>query len=213
MIHKILKIKCVKYNEDILSIIYPSQYFLTSSVIRIQEFDNSIDSNKFTLDSILDAYVYKHGKLSYFSDWAGFCITDETIKGFYDSLKLSLSDKEKVFFSAIKKNIKNWKNSRYCVVCSTNNKSDFKHELAHCFFYLYKDYENEMTEMVKKLSFFSKIRKKLIKLGYSSDSIIDECQAYLSTSNQKFLKEVFNISTNLEILKFRQVYNKFKGLA
>jgi hypothetical protein len=210
MISKIYKIICNKYNNEIFHIIYPSQYLLTSSLIRIQEFDANSENRNLTLENILDTYAYKYGHISYFSDWSAFNITNEIINKFFYKFNKSFSQKEKDFFYIIKKNIKKWKTERYCLICSTNKKSDFNHELAHSFYYLYEDYRIEMDKLVKNCQYFSKIKKKLNNIGYDNDSIIDECQAYLATGSKIYLKQIFNLNLSSNLDSFKNIFKKFK---
>ena len=72
------------------------------------------------------------------------------------------------------------------------------HEIAHALFYMNDSYKAEMEEMnydffKKHRMQYSKMVKKLKKMGYGENVIKDEVQAYMSTSKKSELVEDFGL--------------------
>jgi hypothetical protein len=95
------------------------------------------------------------------------------------------------------------------------------HELAHALYYMNEFYKGEMVDVIYKFykqhrKEYSKMVKKLKKMGYGDNVIKDEVQAYMSTSTKKELVEKFELDfDNIKSIRndFRKVlswYNTSK---
>jgi hypothetical protein len=177
---------------QIVQVNFDSQYFLTSTLLRVQEFYESTFDNirekSFTIQDYMDTYVRKFKKFNYFEKYEGFNFSDIFLKKFLKTQK-SLSKSEIRIFLYINFLIdKNWNKKFYVIGTHKNNVKIIDHELAHAFYYLSKDYKNKMDKLIKELPTKNHIKliKELKEVDYSEGVYNDEIQAYLSTENSGF---------------------------
>jgi hypothetical protein len=86
------------------------------------------------------------------------------------------------------------------------------HEISHALYYMNTEYKDLMDaanyQFYKNLRMeYSKMIKKLKKMGYGNNVIKDEVQAYMSTSTKKELVETFGLDF-VKIKGFRNLYRK-----
>lgn len=197
-----------------------SQYYISSMFMRIQEFYESPFSNikgkYFSFEECMDTYAESKGSFSYFTDWAGFNIPSNVFKEFFCVFSYDLNRKEKTLFDLVRKINPEVEGDFYVIGVSreTEYELTIKHELAHAYWFLNKEYKNEMNKKVKDIDIlkYNAAHKYLYKRGYDDSVIIDEIQAYLSTSPRKDLISCLGWQ-NIKNLKipttFKKFFNKF----
>lgn len=180
--------------------LFDCQYFVTSTLVRIQEYYESSSDlfrNKvFDLDSYMDWYALTHaGKFSYFEDWVGFNIPGEVIQKWANDFssigyrakekellsKLPIDSKERWYFIATHKSADN---------------SVSAHEIAHALWYLNDEYRTACQKNIEQMSVDVKeIATTYLKSrGYCDAVIDDEINAYFATGDVEDLKKRVQIS-------------------
>jgi len=197
-----------------------TQYELTSTLMRIQEFyESKIDGIRgayFDLEEYMDAYAEEHGNFTYFEDWVGFNLTNHAIRRFFKMFPTSkLTRKEKEFKKLLTPLLKSRK--KFCIIATyqktTKPYTTFEHELAHGLYYLERKYKRKMDRLTNSLKEFKKPCFEVIKkMGYAEDVCYDECQAFLSTSSETYLRSKgFDKMIGKSMIKeYRKVFEEFK---
>lgn len=203
--------------KNIFILNFDTQYDLCSTFIRLQEFCESpyseICGHYFTLEDYMDIYAKNNkNKFTYFEDWNGFNITSKQLKVFLEFFDGKLSKKEQIFqfFNHVVK-------LDQFSILATHKKSYnsvIKHELAHAYFFLYRDYNDKIYEMISNMNLEKKkyLEKKIREIGYANNTIFDEMQAYLSTNtSEAYWKKHFGTDFDFteELKKFSNHFNEF----
>jgi len=213
-------------NHNIYHAKFNSQYDITSTLVRIQEFYESpfpnIKGQVFTLDQFMDEYSRDKGRFTYFTDWVGFNIPSHVIENFFELYKYQLRYKEQQLLNKI-----NWLfDSKYSTVDyrwyliatydeDKDNDITLDHEIAHGLWYLNPIYRNEMLENIDNLpsKMIDTLSESLLEEGYDNIVLDDEAQAYLATSTIYELKNDYNTDVTEEDVKpFRETFEKFNGV-
>lgn len=191
-------------------------------MIRIHEFNgnDNFRDKVFTIEEYRDWYAgSKNGNKSDFEkDLYGFSIYGSGLRGFVKKYpKSKLTDKEDRFISKVREVMRQGNlrlNSKFVIVACFNGEFsiNFRHETAHAFYYLNKEYQNGVRKLVKTLdpSLRAKIKKHLNTLDYSDDEMDDEIYARLCSENT--IKGAFdgNVSASDKIMpKFSEHYSLF----
>lgn len=213
--------KLTKIRDDILCFKFANQAELCSTFLRIQEFYespiNCIRNRFFTIDNYRKEYIKINGNFDYFQKWGGFNITSSVIKNFYKLFHIkhkSLTDKELQLFDKISEVIPKWRLKKFCIigVVDDNKRYYLNHELAHSLYYLNGKYRKKVNKLICDLDCYDTMVGKLKAFGYSDVVIDDEIQAYLSTSDNHYLKTEFEVEDPKETSKpFKDLYKKFKN--
>ena len=203
---------------------YDTQYNLTSSFMRLQEYYESpyeeLKGKFFKHETFFDVYTeLNHSKeFTYFTDWCGFNIPGLAAKDFYKLFHNDFWNKERILFESLKNKIgaKNWRNiyiigSNKCV----EQKETIVHELAHAYWYLYPDYKKEMESYLNDKSLISQNKldymfDALKIMGYSTEYFYDEIQAFLATGSKYEISHNLKAGMDFNIPKcFKIYFNKF----
>lgn len=192
--------------KNIIHLIFKSQKDLCQSMIRLEEFYESPEfaNKKFTLNEYKPWYVKNYGQWSYYSDWSGFNIPGHKIHEFLKTNQ-KLRMVEKYIFQTLPKD------KFYLIATYEGGRSDIlDHEIAHAMFYLNHDYKQEMTSLVNaNFNNCTDLSDWILK-SYNTDVLIDELQAYLSTSDLKWFNSKNINFHNEELLnKFANIYKKY----
>jgi hypothetical protein len=217
-----LKLKEVA--KDVYYITARTQYELTSTFMRLQEFYESpygeIRGNFFTHERYMDICAYgtkRSGKdiaFTYFQDWNGFNVPGEVFDEWVDIFNEHyLWDKEQALIDLIdEQNPDSW----YYII-GTNlegDHNDYDHELSHAMYYLNPEYTEEQTKNLGRLSerVRSQLKDYIMNYGYRIDVVDDEIIAYLSTNTMSETKDMMGGVTIpwRTILKFQEVFAEFK---
>lgn len=218
----------------VIHVHFDTQYHLTSSFMRLQEFYESpykeIRECFFTVEDFMDRYAdSRDGKFTYFEDWIGFNVPGYIVMAFIREFGIiglgkNLMKKEKCLLEDIA-NLSGCHPSsyvegvdeRFYVIGTYGNRTirDYEHEYAHAMFYLFPKYKREMMKLNREVSASArkKMEKEMISLGYHRGVFSDEIQAYISTENPRSIESRFNIRNFSRTLsaKYRRVFEKFHG--
>ncbi len=178
----------------VLHIVFDSRPLMNISMCRLDAFCESQYDNLrgkyFTLESFIAHNCDKDGKIDYFSYWEGFNIPKDKINKFKKLFRGNISVLEAEI-------LKHFIGDYEYLICTDQNSdpTTLKHELLHAKYSLDKEYR---VKIIVKISGFDldtifKMTSDLIAGGYPDELpiIFDEIQAYLLTSTNKELKEVF----------------------
>jgi hypothetical protein len=140
---------------------------------------NKIRGKYFTLEQFMDEYAKQTGKSNYF-DWGdAFNIPMPILNRFALLFKRKLRDKEKKIIACLIR----WPDCQY-VIATTKAGTYSKHEIAHAYYLMYKQYKKQMNDLIKNVPYLSEFVKLLITTGgYCKEVAKDEIQAYLSTGS------------------------------
>lgn len=202
-----LNIQAKEIYPNIIHMKFQNKFELTSSLLRFSEFVESpfkeIHGKFFTYETYMQVYSEHtpHKQFSYFTDWSGFNIKGDTFKIVSKLFKKDLWEREKQVLEFLTP----WstRKSKFYVIATSvtddKNTSLLKHEVAHAMYYLNKSYfaeqEKNLTLLKKSnKTVYKSIENKLANVGYGKEVIRDEIQAYLSTSDNKYLKNFFSDS-------------------
>ena len=178
------------------------QYELTSTFCRLQEFYESpskkLKNQIFDMEEFMDAYAKLAGDMTYFTDWNGFNVPGHIVDQFVELQGWDLRLKEEIFADISGANDPtDFGGVRipYYVIGTHKKRNDcYEHELCHAFFYLDKVYKVRVIDLVnglqqEKPKVYNKVKKWLLKNGYSKSVLVDEINAYMATSGKKWLEK------------------------
>lgn len=184
--------------NNIIYIRFDSQYEMTSTMVRIQEFYESpyqeIRNKHFSLDTFIDVFVKnsKKEKFTYFTDWSGFNLPDKVVRKFLWMYLFDLRKKEVQLLKQIPFSMLLGFKKFYLI--ATYDDDCLEHEKAHALYYLSKYYRKEMDDLIHNLTAKKKVYwfNKLEKQGYCEEVFSDEIQAYSIDKGVKKFKEVYD---------------------
>jgi hypothetical protein len=220
------KIKKLEVAEGIFSLQFKTQYELSSTFIRIQEFYESpfeeIRGNFFTLEKYMDRYAKRYEAFTYLEDWGGFNVPGHVCLDFFSVFEGRLLDKEKHLESLIYNQLNG--NGKFYIIghsekeaskiTKRNMNSTLAHEVAHGKFYMNESYKIKMLHAVQNLPRKDSVAmaKALIKMRYTKGVIKDEIQAYLATSTKDYLHGLFEVDLEEKLLEpFKEVFIEYLG--
>ena len=179
-----MNIQVTEIQPRVILLKFESQYEIASTMMMLQEYYESPYDNVFrkivSYEEYMNTYAKDTGNFTYFSDWSGFNVPGNIIMEYRN--KHAHSDilylkKEKLLFEILSRYIEKYGDNFY--VIAIYKETDIKHEQAHAFYYLHKEYKKEINKIInKRLKYFKDKKKKLLKMGYRIDMIDDEQQAY-----------------------------------
>ena len=203
--------------DRIVHLHFETQYHLTSSFVRMQEFYESpfpeIRGKYFTLTEFMDRYVEdsENNEFTYFTDWAGFNIPGNVFTNFFNRFyDEGLSPKESAIWSTVDRYIAEGDLEYYIIGTYGTEAGLVDHELAHAYYYLnpvYRKFCDEIyADMDDKIKV--KVTSGLLEMGYTEDVIADETQAYFATDREDKLRERFGLKRDkLAPIRDRYVKN------
>lgn len=197
-------------DENIVSLTFDTLKSQSLTLFRLSEFYespfNSIRGKPFDVDIFLEQYMDDKGNISYFSFWDAYNIPGYSINQFGKLFQYMLTTREEELLHCLKKNI-NQDKPYYLISAIKGKKSDFMHELCHAKYYLNYEYKHKVLDVISQipLYLYDEFKASLIDTGYSSDDtiIMDEINAYLSTSSKKFIRK--NFVDDEEILYYQKI--------
>lgn len=206
-----------KLTDGILHVKCDTQYELTSTFLRLQEFYESpfegIKGCYFDLEEYMDCYAADQGNFTYTTDWCGFNVPLSVIKDFKERFEGKLLRKEKVLLDNIE--LAGEGMNDYYVIGTYGDRSlkTLYHEISHGMFYLNTEYQESATKILKKFSSEDRLSMSDYltgRGGYCAEVIIDEAIAYLSTSSMTGIASRFgkDINWNL-VLEIKKNFEDF----
>jgi len=156
---------------------FKTQYDLTSTFLRVQEHYESpkFHGRVFTLEQYMDWYAAKHGKFSYYEDWAGFNVPSTAFQPFYEGKFDPLSEKEEQLLALFK----GLKERFYVIgVYDAGARHSLRHELAHALYFIDDEYRRSVRQAMRCFD-TSALARAIARAGYARHVIRDEIQAYI----------------------------------
>lgn len=220
-----MKIKSREILPNVLVLIFDTRYELTMSFVRLQEFYESpkFQGKVFSLEEYMDYWAKEFGKgvFDYTTRWRGFNVPGKVVLDWMD--KFNYDDKssirareialiEKILSRYSKKDLEN----SYIIATHydcPNKKEVIDHEVAHAMYTLNPEYKAECQKLFSKINstkegrlVYERMEDKLIKMGYASNLLEDEIQAYWATGDEytHLCKEY------TEVKELRKVYKQFR---
>jgi hypothetical protein len=212
-----MKIEISEVVKNVFHAKFESQYELTSTFLRFQEYYESpmFQGKIFTLEEYKKWYIKNSpnglitGDFTYYTDWAGFNLPSYILQPFYNGEFAPLSDKETMLLNLFEKI--NQDNEHYYIIGTFHDlKEDnatFRHEVAHGLFYTNPDYKNEVLKILDDMDSqtYNDIRDILLFTGYDDSVMIDEVHAFTFTA-QKFL-----LKKGVDINRVKDIANKLQA--
>lgn len=157
---------------------FPSQYLMTSTLMRLEEFYESprFGGQVFTHEEYMDWYAHTNGSMSYFTDWGGFNIPSRVIEQF-SALFHPLSEKEKRLINLLRRNVQG---VYYLVATCNNDQATLAHEVVHGLFSLSAVYSMDVKLILSEYDMEPYFRI-LRGMGYADAVLGDELNAYAVT--------------------------------
>jgi hypothetical protein len=211
--------KTKKPIKNCLLLEFKTQKDLALAFCRVEEYyegNPKVNGKYLSFVDFIGAFMSDDGKLDYFHYWTGFNIPGNI---YMEWSQKNMSDKtywETALAQAISSKL-DLSKPFYIIGGKKGDMNVIDHEIAHALFYMNDEYQDLMEEMnyefYKQYRMqYTKVVKKLKKMGYGDNVIKDEIQAYMSTSTKKELVEKFELdySTILPIIKqYRKVLSKY----
>jgi hypothetical protein len=199
---------------------YVNKFDLFLSLMRCQEFyeanNKNIKNKKFSFEDLIVVYSEMNkGEFTYFSDYSAFNFPGRYLKNFIELFRDDFLVREKKTIDSIltynDSNQINMEDAYYIATYKKNNynqERDIRHETAHAFFNIIKNYKKKMTSLIKKNKrLYDKCRIHLKELKYDDSVLADEMQSYLSTSGINELKLLgFENISEKEIKPFKEIF-------
>lgn len=209
----------VKIQKNTYIVTAKSQYELAISFMRLQEFYESsfddIRGHYFTTEQYMDRYAEEFGNFTYTKDWDGFNIPGYIVTEFFNVFKDDLTKHEQELKTLLAPALNPRKKVRFYVIGlhGTGDDSVVNHEKAHAMYYLSTEFNSAMCSHISNISPFIKNRilVKLKTMGYGENVLVDEMQAYLSTSSWWYLIKKFKFVPIKTVRAMRKTFLKFKN--
>ena len=199
--------------KNVLHIKFKNQKELTLTMCRPQEFyeckSKKLRGNRFTFEDFLDYNMDTDGNISYYNFWSGFNIPGDKLNDFFRTFS-DLSKREQKLFDIVK-NYMIKKIPYYVIGTVETDKVTVIHELAHAAYYIDDVYKQEVNVLVKHMDSNIKreLTSKLTDMGYAKKVIVDEINAYMSTSSRHYFKSNMDITlSNSDLEPFVELFNK-----
>jgi hypothetical protein len=200
-----LNFQLTEIGDSIYRLRFGSRYHLAMHFLRMQEYYESPKYRGlfFTLIDYMEWYASEHkGLFSYPSDWSGFNVPGSVMEEVHGSLGIGIQDYNKYdsFMHTIYHEIKAheisknpdkiWTPSFYLIGTSDEGyRGDgdpdavLNHELAHAFWYLDEDYQDDMSCLLDNIpkEHYDTMFKTIHEMGYHKTTCRDEAHAYCAT--------------------------------
>ena len=202
---------------------FDSQYDMAMHLLRFNACpgDTKTPHEFFTIAEFKKCYKkYKKTKtFTYPKDWAGFNVSSDIFEPFLQNPIISFPDKnarDELMLGIVKTIISI--DGKIFSMISTFGKqsiSDYKHEIAHAFYFLNKNYRKKMRKNIAEISKLEleKFYKILIKFSYTSNkqALDDEFQAFAATGILDGMKKILSKKIRQKfIATFKQYYKQIK---
>lgn len=208
------KIKKKEVVPGVVLLTFKNQYETCSTFMRLQEFYESpfrdIKGKFFTLEDFMDRYAKGQGNFTYTTDWGGFNVPGHVVREFFKTFNGELLNKEEGFRELLQPYMD--RDQKFYVIGLYSDDA-YEHELCHALYYLRPDYKAKADALVKALPKIIRdfLTGWLLDKGYSMPLVVDEINAYLSTtSTKKELERRFGKSVADKFKEFKAFRECFK---
>lgn len=211
-----MKIKEI-YN-DLYHISFKTQYMLTMTFLRVQEYYESnfpeFRGCYFPLEDYMDRYAQWKGNFTYSQTLSGFNIPgDVYIK--WAKLFWQFPDMMRKEIALYNKLLPIIKKKKKFYIIATHNSQAVEHEMAHGLYYLNSKYKKEMDKLLHpRTKFYRDFKKELNQMGYCDKVIKDEIQAYSATEEWNDLLSyklilTCNDKNKRVVMKIKKIFKKY----
>lgn len=177
-----------------------TQFEIAFAFMRLQEFYECADVSRqgkfYKHAEIIEHYASTTGagKFSYLEDWGGFNVDGHTVNEFVKMYKHDFSVRELALFDTISKVLIQEENAvidDQFYLIGTCSQDYVQHEICHALWFLYPEFKEDAEALIKKLpkSYIQAVYKMLSLTGYATNVFEDELNAYIATSDMRYLKE------------------------
>jgi hypothetical protein len=190
--------KIVELHDNIYKVEFSSKRELLESFLRFQEYYESPEFKHkiFDLEEFKEWYVkfYNIDHFSYYEDWEGCNVPSYVFVQFRKGYMNPLSEEERRLLDLIPD-----KKDKYYVigVYDQGDPEVIQHEICHGLFYTRPDYKAKVLEAIGKYD-VSSVKEYVRGLGYHESVILDEVNAYLSTSPDYLKDNGVHFDENLQ---------------
>lgn len=190
----IIEMRIEKSYPGIVHVVFDTQYELTSTFMRLQEYYESpydnIRGKYFTTEKYMDTYAKHNGNFTYYTDWQGFNVPGNIVKQFFAEFG-DLLDKEELLDELILENTDGSEDFYVLGTFVDGESHVMSHELCHAFWYLDEDFKTASLSLMSEIDVVTRqhTEQYLIGMGYGTNVIEDEMNAYLSTSSMVYITE------------------------
>lgn len=190
--------------RNVLHLVFDTKYAVASSMMRLQEFYESpfpdIRNSFFSTEAFMDIYARENKNFTYTLDWDGFNVPSDV---FYRWATVfgnnnALLPKEKELIACVLRHAAEFAfDEDFYIIATCRESVDVddivRHEICHALYALDKKFKSEAMELVKLMpeDHKEKMFFWLGKRGYCRDVLLDETIAYMSTSDDTELSEIF----------------------
>jgi len=195
--------KSSKPIKNCLLLEFNTQKDLALAFCRVEEYyegQPQLNRKYTSFVDFIDFFMKDDGSINYFNYWSGFNIPGDVFKEWFQK---EMSDKtywELALADEVEKKL-DLTEPFYVIGGKKGDMNVIDHEIAHALYYMSESYKGEMESLnydffKKHRMQYSKMVKKLKKMGYGENVIKDEVQAYMSTSKKSELVEDFGLDYN-----------------
>lgn len=212
------QIKLFEMYPRVFALVIKDDYLRSRVFLRYQEFYES-DSETFRgqgfkWKDFVEHYKEKTEKeiFTYHEDWSGYNIPCDSIEScmkvipdlnFYDLIMFCVVDTIRKIVGSDK---------FYLIGIDQSDGEDthlIYHEMAHALWFSDPTYKSKMLDLIGKMneSVKEKMIEKISGMGYGSNVLLDELQAYLSTGTISSMNRIKNIKQ--ESAKFQKFFDNY----
>ena len=201
--------------KKIVEVRFKTQLELTKTFLRFQEYYESPNERfrgkAFTLGEYREWYAKENGAFTYYTDWSGMNIPYWVLLPFVYGKFDPLTPEERMLVDLFKDRI-NLINlihiEPFCIIGTHEDSVDsLTHEIYHGLYYTNSDFKKEVNALLDDYD-LQNLKAWLMKQGYCSKVLFDECQAYVG-ADWKWLMDEKGIKTPHSLhIKLRSLFEK-----
>lgn len=217
-------LECLEIAPGVFVYRAKNQHHLASAFLRLQEFyespNDKFRGNYFTLEDYSDWYAEDRGAFTYYTDWNGFNVPGNVVKDFNSKFAgWPMTNKERFILDSLGERSSYYDSEPFYVIGVhgelTEGNTTLMHELAHAMYCTVPEYKEEVLRIIEEYKGNRSVdyfKATLKKMGYCEEVLVDEVNAYMSTSSMEKLNKGFpKESLDLPLIKeLRECYDKFR---
>ena len=192
---------------------FPNQSMMNASFLRPQEYFESpqFRGKVFTTDQFKSWYssTRPHGQFSYYNDWSGFNLPNDTLEPFFQGAFGEISPLEKIIIEPFR----GMRGPFYLIGTLLGDvRNTLRHELAHALYHTNPKYREEVEEALRGEN-LTAINRCLKGLGYHRLRWKDEAHAYIGDHPAEL--EILGINSLLyqkAHKKLLRIYNAYSPI-
>lgn len=193
----------------ILLIEYDSFLEMRKAAWRISEFyegKDGIRGQHFNIHTFLDLHLDENGDLNTWNFWEGYNFPKKQVLQFEGKFFKDISPREEKLIAACSR----IPDDGYVILCKEGDEITKKHELCHGLYFTNNSYYLKASLVIGSipLDIFLKFESDLLKMGYTSNFIGDEMQAYLTAYDEAEFKECFPSVQFEEVREYSEILNR-----